>query len=304
MAHVVVQRIFSLSVSLPVRGADGLAKRAPYGGVERQRLSSQSVKAHLRSTTGIPGSMSDLAVELGTDMSVRSALIGPRIIAPELEKRGLKAEVASDWAGAIMALFQSGKKVPEAASPKKGKKAKADVETEYTKEDDAGEAAAASLPGRQVLTLGKQEIDALTTVAATLQNEKIAPSEMRDLVEKPAKRKNCSENVRTALAALDSMRAHAGLDGALFGRMATGIALSRVDSAVHVGHALTTHAIQSSVDFFSAQDQLLDRDAGETGGAHIGSRELTTGVYYLPVVIDVEQMQKNFSGWTDAEIGK
>jgi len=59
--------------------------------------------------------MSDHAVELGTDMSVRSALIGPRIIAPELEKRGLKAEVASDWAGAIMALFQSGQKAPEAA---------------------------------------------------------------------------------------------------------------------------------------------------------------------------------------------
>ena len=68
----------------------------------------------------------------------------------------------------------------------------------------------------------------------------------------------------------------------------------RVDSAVHVGHALTTHAIQSSVDFFSAQDQLLDRDAGETGGAHIGSRELTTGVFYLPVVIDVEQIRKNW----------
>jgi hypothetical protein len=122
MAHVVVHRLFSLSVSLPVRGADGLAKRAPYGGVERQRLSSQSVKAHLRSATGIPGSMSDLAADLGTEMSVRSALIGPRLIAPELEKRGLKAEVASDWAGAIMALFQSGKTAPEAASPKKARR--------------------------------------------------------------------------------------------------------------------------------------------------------------------------------------
>jgi CRISPR system Cascade subunit CasC len=96
----------------------------------------------------------------------------------------------------------------------------------------------------------------------------------------------------------------AGLDGALFGRMATGIALSRVDSAVHVGHSLTTHPIQSSVDFFSAQDQLLDRDAGETGGAHIGSRELTTGVFYLPVVIDVEQVRRNFAGWTNKEIAK
>jgi CRISPR system Cascade subunit CasC len=306
MAHVVVHRIFSLSVSLPVRGADGLAKRAPYGGVERQRLSSQSVKSHLRATTGIPGSMADLATALGTEMSVRSALIGPRLIAPELEKRGLSAEVASDWAGAVMALFQSGKKAApaEAASPKKGKKTNVDAEADDPKEGEADEAAAMSLPGRQVLTLGKQEIDALTTVATTLQKEEIAPSEMRDLVEKPSKRKKFSEKVQNALAALDNMRAHAGLDGALFGRMATGIALSRVDSAVHVGHALTTHTIQSSVDFFSAQDQLLDRDAGETGGAHIGSRELTTGVFYLPVVIDIEQIRNNCSGWSNDEIAK
>jgi CT1975-like protein len=67
---------------------------------------------------------------------------------------------------------------------------------------------------------------------------------------------------------------------------------------------LTTHPIQTSVDFFSAQDQLLDRDAGETGGAHIGSRELTTGVFYLPVVIDVEQVRKNFAGWSNTEIAK
>ena len=70
------------------------------------------------------------------------------------------------------------------------------------------------------------------------------------------------------------------------------------------GMRLTTHEIQSSVDFFSAQDQLLDREAGETGGAHIGSRELTTGVFYLPVVIDVEQVRKNFAGWTNKEIAK
>src|SRR5262249_19659110 len=128
--------------------------------------------------------------------------------------------------------------------------------------------------------------------------------EMRELVEKATKRRNQPKRVQHALEALDAMRSHAGLDGALFGRMATGIALSRVDSAVHVGHALTTHAIQSTVDFFSAQDQLLDVEAGETGGAHIGSRELTAGIFYLPVVIDVEQVRKNFAGWTNTEIAK
>jgi hypothetical protein len=207
-----------------------------------------------------------------------------------------------------MALFQTGKeKAPTAgaASKKRGKKpAEVSDDDEETTEDGEADEAKGTPAGRQVLTLGRGEIDALTGVAAALHKARIAASEMRGLVEKAAKRKSQPKEVQNALAALDAMRTNAGLDGALFGRMATGIALSRVDSAVHVGHALTTHPIQSSVDFFSAQDQLLDREAGEAGGAHIGSRELAAGVFYLPVVIDLAQMRKNFAAWTDAEIAK
>ena len=307
MSHIVIHRIFSLSVSLPVRGADGLAKRAVYGGVERQRLSSQSVKAHLRDATGLNGSMADLAQMLGTEMSVRSALIGPRRIEPALVKRGVEPEEAERWATAVMELFQSGKEKTstETAAPKKGKrKQSAEEAADEAEAKDQTDTMQTAEAGRQVLTLGEPEIDALTTVAAVLCQNGVKCSDMRDLLEKPAKRKGQPKDVQDALAALDATRRHSGLDGALFGRMATGIALSRVDSAVHVGHALTTHAIQSSVDFFSAQDQLLDRDAGETGGAHIGSRELTAGVFYLPVVIDTAQMRKNFAGYSDTDIAK
>jgi CRISPR system Cascade subunit CasC len=307
VAHVIIHRMFSLPVSLPVRGADGLAKRALYGGVERQRLSSQSIKAHLRNATGLHGSMADLAKELDTELSVRSALIGPRMIATELAARGLPEDRANAWSDAVMALFQSGKEKapPKTKTAKKNKKAKADdeVEVDEVNGDDA-EKATPSTAGRQVLTLGQKEIAALVAVAEALHSAKIEPSKMRELLEKTTKRKECPKQVQDALAALDAMRSHAGLDGALFGRMATGVALSRVDSAVHVGHALTTHPIQSTVDFFSAQDQLLDREAGEAGGAHIGSRELTTGIFYLPVVIDVNQVQNNFAGWTNKEIAK
>jgi hypothetical protein len=123
VAHVIIHRIFSLPVSLPVRGADGLAKRATYGGVERQRLSSQSVKSHLRAATGLTNSMANLAAAVGADMSVRSALIAPRKIAPALEKMGLKPEEAASWADTVMALFQTGKeKTPtESIASKKGK---------------------------------------------------------------------------------------------------------------------------------------------------------------------------------------
>ena len=267
----------------------------------------------MRAGTGLDSPIAYLAKELGTEMSVRSALIGARRIATELQERGLKEDAASTWGHEVMALFQTGKAKPlakPARTASKRKNAKVEVD-DAEAEDEASEAVPADVPGRQILTLGVKEIAALTKVAETLHDAKVDPSEMRDLVEKTTKRKKHKQPVQDALDALDAVRSHAGLDGALFGRMATGIALSRVDSAVHVGHALTTHPIQSSVDFFSAQDQLLDRDAGETGGAHIGSRELTTGVFYLPVVIDVEQVRKNFAGsvgefegWTNKEIAK
>jgi CRISPR system Cascade subunit CasC len=242
--------------------------------------------------------MSDLAKELGTELSVRSALIGPNIIATQLKARGLSEEEANLWSEAVMALFRSGKEKAPAKTAKRSKKVKTDDEDDEidpVQEDDSG---------RQVLTLGQKEIAALIAVALALHSAKIEPSKMRELLGKPTKRKDCPHQVQEALAALDAMRSHAGLDGALFGRMATGIALSRVDSAVLVGHALTTHQIQSTVDFFSAQDQLLDREAGEAGAAHINSRELTTGIFYLPVVIDIEQVHKNFAGWTNKEIAK
>jgi len=142
----------------------------------------------------------------------------------------------------------------------------------------------------------------LATLAMTARDAAIKPGDLRDLLTKPSKAKVTPQAMQDALAALTAIRTHAGFDGALFGRMATGVAVSRVDSAVHVGHALTVHAIQSFVDFFSAQDELLDRDAGETGGAHIGSRELTTGVYYLPVVIDLRQLRKNLAGLQDEQL--
>src|SRR6185437_1000360 len=185
VVHVIIHRMFSLSVSLPVRGADGLAKRAIYGGVERQRLSSQSIKAHLRAGTGLDSPMAYLAKELGTEMSVRSAIIGARRIATELANRGLAEDVANTWGNEVMALFQSGKAKPAAKPAKKGKNAKVDAdEAGDDAKDEQDEAAPTDVPGRQILTLGVQEIAALTKVAETLQKVKVDPSAMRELVEK------------------------------------------------------------------------------------------------------------------------
>jgi CRISPR system Cascade subunit CasC len=299
--YITVHRVLSMPVSLPVRGADGLAKRAPYGGVERQRLSSQSIKAHLR---GDAVGMAKFATSIGEAKSVRSALIGEKRIAPCLEERGLTAEDAKAWASAIMALFQADerKSSPNAkAKSKKSKNEDADTETDTSMPPETSDA---DEKGTQVLVLGQREIDALVTLSVTMSKAGVAVADLRGLVETPSKRiakgkkgqanegvPLVPQSVKDALAALDAMAAHSGLDGAMFGRMTTGVALSRVDSAVHVGHALTVHGIQSAVDFWSAQDELRTGP----GAAHINTRELTTGVYYMPIVINLDQLRTNLS---------
>jgi len=253
--YITVHRVLSMPVSLPVRGADGLAKRAPYGGVERQRLSSQSIKAHLRSdATG----MANFATSIGEAKSVRSALIGEMKIAPRLEARELRPDDAKAWASAIMALFGADESKSGSNAKAKGKKSKSEETDIDTETDAAPESGDADEKGAQALVLGEREIDALVTLGVMMEKAGLKTSDTRRLVEKPSARKSAPPSVQEALAALAAMsdQAHSGLDGAMFGRMTTGVALSRVDSAVHVGHALTVHGIQSAVDFWSARDEL------------------------------------------------
>ena len=93
-----------------------MAKRTVYGGIERQRISSQSFKAALRDNPTlvrtkdgkiVGDTMKHLAGSLGLDMSVRSALIGERKLEPALKLREMSAEDAKAWSDAIMALWQS-----------------------------------------------------------------------------------------------------------------------------------------------------------------------------------------------------
>ena len=83
----------------------------------------------------------------------------------------------------------------------------------------------------------------------------------------------------------------AGLDGALFGRMSTGVAISRVDSAVAVAHAMGVGAVQSVADAWTAQDQLR-----EVGAGHISTREMISGVFLVEVYINVDDVRRNIPG--------
>ena len=98
---------------------------------------------------------------------------------------------------------------------------------------------------------------------------------------------------------LAALRLHAGLDAAMFGRMTTGDTLSRCDAAIHVAHAFTVHQGFSETDYFTVLDDLAPQ-AGAASG-YISSTELTTGVFYGYVVVDVPLLLSNIEGCSRAD---
>ena len=91
---------------------------------------------------------------------------------------------------------------------------------------------------------------------------------------------------------MHAIKTQAGLDGALFGRMSTGVAISRVDSAVSVAHAMGVGPVQSVADAWTAQDQLRE----SPGAGHISTRELISGVFLLEVFFNMDDLRRNIRG--------
>lgn len=81
----------------------------------------------------------------------------------------------------------------------------------------------------------------------------------------------------------------------LFGRMLAEIPGAKVDGAVQVAHAFTTHEAEPELDFFTAVDDLTEL-AGEVGAGHMGDAEFSAGVFYRYASVNVADLLKNLNG--------
>jgi len=86
----------------------------------------------------------------------------------------------------------------------------------------------------------------------------------------------------------------AGIVAALFGRMVTSDPKANIEAPVHVAHAFTVHAEEAESDYFIAADDLA-RDE-DTGADTIQETELTSGLYYGYVVVDIPGLLANLGG--------
>jgi CRISPR system Cascade subunit CasC len=233
----------------------GLAKRLPFGGVVRTRISSQCLKRHWR--------MADDEYSLdqiGVPMGIRS-----RVVVEERIMKGVAGD--PDALKAIASVLQ---KVIYGNSGEEKR-------------------------SRQALLLGEPEVawfrEQAMAVAREATDAKDATKRMESLFK--------DRKIKASVAAL---KHHAGLEAALFGRMVTSDPAANTDAAIHVAHAFTVHGEESESDYFTVVDDLSDREAGDdSGAAGVFDQELTSGLYYGYVVVDVPRLVANLEGCAPEE---
>jgi CRISPR system Cascade subunit CasC len=76
--------------------------------------------------------------------------------------------------------------------------------------------------------------------------------------------------------------------------MVTSDPAANVHAAVHVAHAFTVHAMERELDYVTAVDDLRSRGAdADAGSAGIFDIELTSGLFYVYVTVDVPLLISN-----------
>ena len=94
------------------------------------------------------------------------------------------------------------------------------------------------------------------------------------------------------------VRAHRDVTGApdiaLFGRMLAEKPELGLDAACQVAHALSTHRVTMEMDFYTAVDDLLERD--EPGAGMMGVTGYDSACYYRYARIDWDQLVTNLKG--------
>lgn len=244
------------------RDDSGLAKRLPFGGATRTRISSQCLKRHWRMAED------EWSLDkIGVPMATRSRRIVDRCIMKRLLDGGTDQAMAEAIAEAFLkGLFQES-----------AKRAKAEKDADAKFKAETG----------QAVLFGQPEIDYLyqsaEQIAATATNAK----EAGEKCDAFFKDKDLRNNIK-------AMKHHAGLESALFGRMVTSDLIANTDAAIHVAHAFTVHGEESESDYFTVVDDLKSREAGDdAGSAGIFDMELTSGLFYGYVVIDVPALVAN-----------
>ena len=274
-----VHTLTGYSAALLNRDDIGRAKRLPFGGCDRIRVSSQCLKRHWREASG-EWTLQDL----GAGKSIRSRRVFSDVIPERLLKQGLAAARIVDVLTPIRAAVLGESEKTRQAKKRNGEGEQGEPGPGQDGAADASAKVFEPLRTDQVIVMGEPEISFLTRLAGQLVRDDAAAT--GKAVAAYFKDKKGRDNLKAV---------GAGIDAAIFGRMVTSDLMARSDAAVHVAHSFTVHREEAEPDYFSALDDLVTAE-GELGSGHINTSELTSGLFYSYVVIDLRQLVSNLAG--------
>lgn len=233
----------------------GAPKSATFGGVQRARVSSQCWKRAVR----------ELAHETKPELfgASRSKILGPAI---EKAARELGADERTTAAVKEIVL---------------------DAMNRDEKRQD------------MVKTLFFFSPESLKNVVRPLviDGEKKLPADIVDGIlsddeKKIKKAKKDAEKFTQGLLKAFGENVSDAADIALFGRMVADDSSQTVEGAALFSHALSTHAVRSELDFFSAVDD-EKKNADDAGAGQIGNIEYNSACYYRYVGVNLDLLKKS-----------
>lgn len=254
-----IHSLHGYTAALLNRDDSGLAKRLPYGGVMRTRISSQCLKRHWRMAEQDPHALQSLAGYVDSHRS--RELVTRKVFEP------LAGAYPQDVLDALAPEFQK---------------------AVYGKNADKG------VKSRQTLLLGAPETAWLKAEAERLASAAAGNAQ--------AAAKAAAEWAKAYQANTRAMREATALPGgiaaAMFGRMITSDPAANIEAPIHVAHAFTVHEEEAEGDYFTAVDDLRDAD-DDSGADTIQETELTSGLFYGYVVVDLPGLIANCGGDRD-----
>ncbi|PWI05108.1 type I-E CRISPR-associated protein Cas7/Cse4/CasC [Streptomyces sp. NWU339] len=131
-----------------------------------------------------------------------------------------------------------------------------------------------------LLFFGKKQLDAMVTMLEGRAAELAAlpDKELADEVKK--------------LPVVATLSTGHPAEVALFGRMVADLPALNVDAAVQVAHALSTHAVRTEFDYYTAVD---DENTEDHGAGMIGTVEFNSSTLYRYAVLGVHQLHDNLT---------
>lgn len=256
-----VHALQTLPPSLINRDDTGAPKSAVFGGVPRQRVSSQSWKRAIRAyfeNNVDPDSVGD-----------RSKRLPAKIAKLVEDHEGWDDERAIKQ---VSDLFKTAGISTEVDSKRIKELEKSDAED---KEELLKEARYPRT--KYLIFLSPQQIERAAREIVAADGEKIKKADAKEI--------------------LDTQHS---VDMAMFGRMIADDPAFNVDAAVQVAHALGIHDSAPEFDYYTAVDDLAE-DGEETGAGMIGTVQMMSSTLYRFATVNVAGLTKNLDSEENAK---